>query len=244
MMELQTLTREERGSIAASIPYTQVQGFLRWVYVWMFIGLAVTAGAALFTLNSPALMEIRTNPIVVFGAFFVQLGLVFGIGWGMSRISPGVAALLFMVYAALNGFVFSLLLAFFSIGEVFGAFATTSILFGIMTIIGFTTTYDLTKLGGFLGMAVIGLLVAIIVNIFLGSSILNFIISLVGVVIFTGLTAYDTQNLKLMGAQPEIQNDGALAAKMSIFGALGLYINFINIFIFLLQLTGGGGSND
>lgn len=230
--------RAERAPI--SIPYAEVKPLLRWVYVWMFLGLLVTAGMALFTINSPALLALRSNGAVVFGSFFLQLGLVIGISWGIQRLSPGLAAGLFMAYAALNGFVFSLLLLYFNVGEIFAAFATTSILFAIMSVVGFTTDIDLTKMGSFLMMALIGLIVAMVVNIFLASSMLNFLISLIGVVIFTALTAYDTQNIKRMAASPEMQEDGSLVAKMSIFGALSLYLNFINIFIFLLQLMGGG----
>jgi FtsH-binding integral membrane protein len=220
--------------------YAQVRPLLKWVYVWMAFGLVVTAATAFFTTTSPALLALAGNPLVVFGSLFAQIGLVLAINFGINRMSPGVAGGLFIAYAALNGFVFGLILMFFTAASVFAAFATTAILFGIMTIIGFTTNMDLTRFGNLLMMAVIGLFVAIIVNMFLGSGILNFIISVVGVLIFMGLTAYDTQNLKRMAADPILQADGTMVAKMSIFGALALYINFINIFLFLLQLMGGG----
>lgn len=227
-------------AIPSSLLYEEVRPLLKWVYVWMFFGLIVTTAVAFLTTTSTALLEIRANPIVVFGSFFLQLGLVIGISAAIHKLSPGIAAGLFILYAALNGFVFSVVLLYFSAASVVAAFVTTSLLFGAMTVFGFTTTIDLTKMGSFLMMAVIGLLIAIIVNMFLGSGLLDFVISIVGVIIFTALTAYDTQNIKRMAADPELQGNSAMFAKMSIIGALALYLNFINIFLFLLQLMSGG----
>jgi hypothetical protein len=223
-----------------SVPYNQVQPLLRWVYIWMFVGLGTTALAAVMTVSNEALISLASNSTLVFALFFVEIGIVVGISWGINRISAGVASALFLLYAAINGFVLSLILLVFTSGELAAAFGTTAILFGIMSVVGFTTDIDLTRLGGFLFMALIGLIVAMVVNFFLGSTMLNFIISIIGVIIFTALTAYDTQMLKRMAAHPEMQPGGTMIAKMSIFGALMLYINFINIFIFLLSIMGGG----
>ncbi|MCS7072022.1 MAG: Bax inhibitor-1/YccA family protein, partial [Anaerolinea sp.] len=141
------------------------------------------------------------------------------------------------------GFSLSLILLVFNLGTIFTAFGTTAILFGIMALVGFTTEMDLTKLGRILFFALIGLVIATVVNMFVGWSTLNFIISVIGVLIFMGLTAYDVQNIKRMAATPEIAGDTQMMAKVAIFGALSLYLNFINIFLFLLQLM-GGSSND
>jgi hypothetical protein len=228
--------------VPATITYGAVRPILKWVYAWMMIGLLVTAGVAFFTATTPALLQLSMNPVIAIGAFAVQIVLVIALGFLINRVSPAVAAVMFLLYAATLGFSLSILMLAFDVGSLAAAFGTTAILFGIMTIVGFTTDIDLSKFGNLLIMAVIGLIVAMVVNIFIGSSFLTFIISIVGVLIFMGLTAYDTQNIKRMAASPEIQADGTLAAKVSIFGALSLYINFINIFLFLLRIMGGGGS--
>lgn len=228
-------------SIPSSLSYAEVRPLLRWVYAWMFLGLLVTAAVAFLTTTSEALLALRSSPAVVFGSFFAQIGLVVAISWGMRRLSPSLAATLFMVYAAINGFVFSMILMYFDVGSVFAAFATTAIVFGAMSMVGYTTDRDLTNLGGYLLMALIGLIVAMVVNMFLGSSMMDFVISLIGVLIFTALTAYDTQKIKRMAENAEIQSDGTMVAKLAILGALTLYLDFVNLFLFLLRLMGGGG---
>ena len=227
-------------AIPSTLSYSEVRPLLRWVYAWMFLGLLVTASVAFLTTTSEALMAIRTSPGIVFGSLIAQIGLVVAISWGIRRISPTLAAVLFMAYAAINGFVFSMILLYFDVGSVFAAFATTAIVFGAMSVVGYTTETDLTKLGGYLMMALIGLVIAMIVNIFLGSSTMDFIISIIGVLIFTALTAYDTQKIKRMAADANIQADGTVTAKLAVLGALTLYLDFVNLFLFLLRLMGGG----
>ncbi len=235
---------DKTREIPLSQTYGQVKPLLKWVYAWMLIGLLVTTFTATFTASTPALVELTLNPIVAIGAFVVQIGLVIALSAMINRLSPAAAAIMFLVYAATLGFSLSLVLLVFNLGSLAAAFGTTAILFGIMTIIGFTTDIDLSRFGNLLLMAVIGLVIAMIVNMLIGSSILTMIISFVGVLIFMGLTAYDTQNIKRMAAAPEIQEDQSMMAKYAIYGALSLYINFINIFLFLLQIMGGGSSND
>jgi len=147
-----------------------------------------------------------------------------------------VATLLFMLYAALNGFTLSIILLAFTGTSLFLAFGTTAALFAVMSIIGYTTKLDLSKMGTFLMMAVIGLVIAMVVNIFVGSGPLDTIISVVGVLIFTALTAYDTQRIGRMAAQMNVNGDSEV--KFGIFGALRLYLDFINMFLFVLRLTG------
>lgn len=231
-----------------AIPLTQTYGevkpLLKWVYAWMLIGLVVTTFTAAFTASTPALLELSLNPVVSIGSFIVQIGLVIALSAMIERLSPTAAAVLFVLYAATLGFSLSLVLLAFNLGSLAAAFGTTAILFGIMTFLGFTTDIDLSRFGSLLIMAVIGLIIASVVNLLIGSSVLTLIISVVGVLIFMGLTAYDTQNIKRMAAAPEIQGDSAMLAKYAVYGALSLYINFINIFLFLLQIMGGSSSND
>lgn len=228
-----------RNQPAVSVSYETARPLIKWTYAWMLIGLLVTTAVAWFTASSPALVEVRATPAIAIGVFIGQIVLVVALSWAINRISPALAAVLFMIYAGTVGFSLSLLLLAFSIGSITAAFLTTAILFGVMSIFGFTTDTDLTKFRNLIFFALIGIIIALVVNMFIGSGMLNFIISVLGVLIFMGLTAYDTQNLKRMAASIELQGDQALMAKMSIFGALSLYLNFINIFIFLLQIMGG-----
>lgn len=228
--------------VPVSQTYSDVQPLIKWVFAWMGIGLLVTAMVAFFTATSPALVEVRTNPVIAIGSMIAQVVLVLVLSFAINKVSPGMAAMLFLGYAALMGFSLSLVLLVFNLGSVFAAFATTAILFGIMAIVGFTTQTDLTKFGRLLMFALIGLFIAMIVNLFVGWSFLNFAISVLGVLIFMGLTAYDVQNIKRMAAAPEITGDQQMMAKVAIFEALSLYLNFINIFIFLLQIMGGSNN--
>ncbi len=212
-----------------------LQSIMRQVYVWMGLGMVLTAAVAYLTVNT-ALVTLATNPVILIVALVAEVGLVMGISFGFSRISAAVATTLFLVYAALNGFTLSLVLLAFTSTSVFAALVATAALFGAMSIIGYTTHVDLSKFGTFLMMAVIGLLIAMIVNIFVNSGPLSLIVSVAGVLIFTGLTAYDTQQIGRMAAQMDA--NGEAGAKLSIFGALKLYLDFINMFLFILRLIG------
>lgn len=230
---------EKSRQLPAAQSYSDVKPLLKWVYAWMMIGLLVTTATAIFTANTPALLALATNPIVVIIAFVVQIGVVIAIGVLLKRLSPGATAALFLFYAATLGFSLSLVLLMFNVSSLAAAFGTTAVLFGIMTVIGFTTDIDLSRFRNLLFMALIGVIVASFINLLLGSSVLTLIISIVGVLVFMGLTAYDTQNIRRMASSPEIQADGSMVAKFAIYGALSLYLNFINIFLFLLQIMGG-----
>ncbi len=212
-----------------------LQSIMRQVYMWMGLGLLITAGVAFVTVNSP-LINLAANPVALLVAVIAELGLVLGISFGFNRISALTATGLFLVYAALNGFTLSLVLLAFTSTSVFSALIATAALFGAMSIIGYTTHVDLSKFGTFLMMGLIGLLIAMIVSIFINSGPLNLIINVVGVLLFTGLTAFDTQRIGRMAAQMDAH--GEAAAKMSVFGALKLYLDFINMFLFILRLVG------
>jgi len=212
-----------------------LQAIMRQVYTWMVLGMLITTVVAYVT-TSTSLIDLATNPIILLIAVLAEFGLVLVISRGLDRLSSGTATMLFMLYAALNGFTLSMLLLAFSIASVFLAFAATAALFGVMSIIGYTTKVDLSRMGTYLMMGVIGLIIAMVINLFLSSSLLDTLISMAGVLIFTALTAYDTQRIGRMAAQMSINGDAAL--KFGIFGALKLYLDFINMFLFVLRLTG------
>lgn len=211
-----------------------LQSVMRQVYTWMVLGMLITAAVAFFTVNTP-LIGLAVNPVILIVAVIAEFSLVIGINFGFRRLSAGVAALLFFAYAALNGFTLSIVMSAFSLGSVVGSFVATAALFGAMTIIGYTTHVDLSNMGTFLMMGVIGLVIAMVVNMFISSGPLDLIISIAGVLIFTALTAYDTQRIGRMAEQMNMEGDSA--AKFGILGALELYLDFINMFLFILQLT-------
>lgn len=213
-----------------------MQPVMRQVYVWMGLGTLLTAVVAYLTVST-SLIYLAMNPIVLIVAMVAELGLVMGLSFGLNRLPVAAARGLFFVYAALNGFTLSVVLLAYASATVVTAFVATSALFGAMSIVGYTTTMDLTKMGTYLMMGVIGLLIAMVVNIFVGSGPLDMLISVAGVLIFTALTAYDTQRISRMAASVSAEGDGA--AKLGIYGALKLYLDFINMFLFMLRLMGG-----
>jgi len=212
-----------------------ITSIMRQVYIWMVLGMLLSTVVAFLTVSTP-LMDLAANPIVMLIAVVVEFGVVLGISAGFNRLSAGMATLLFFVYAALNGFTISIVLLAFDIETVFLAFASTAALFAAMSLIGYTTHADLSKLGTYLMMALFGLIIASVINLFVGSGPLDLIISIVGVLIFTGLTAYDTQSISRMATQMSWQGDAEI--KIGIFGALQLYLDFINMFLFLLRIFG------
>jgi hypothetical protein len=212
-----------------------LQSIMRQVYTWMVLGMLITTVVA-FVTASTSLVNLATNPIILLIAVLAEFGLVLVISRGLNRLSAGAATLLFMLYAALNGFTLSIVLLAFTGASLFLAFATTAALFGVMSIIGYTTKVDLSRMGTYLMMGVMGLVIAMVINIFVGSGPLDTIISVAGVLIFTALTAYDTQRIGRMAAQMNVTGDSEV--KFGIFGALKLYLDFINMFLFVLRLTG------
>ena len=212
-----------------------LQSIMRQVYIWMGLGMMLTAVVAYVTVST-SLINLAANPIILVVAIIAEFGLVIAINFAFQRISSGVAAAFFFAYAALNGFTLSIVLLVFSIASIFVAFAATAALFGAMSIIGYTTKVDLSKMGTYLMMGVIGLVIAMVVNMFVNSGPLDTLISMAGVLIFTALTAYDTQRIGRMAAGMSM--NGESAAKFGIFGALKLYLDFINMFLFMLRLVG------
>lgn len=206
---------------------------IRQVYAWMGAGLAITAIMALITLSSPTIFKAITgNRLVFYGLMIGELALVFTLSGAINRLSAAVATLIFIAYSALNGVTLSVVALVYTANSVASTFVITAGMFGAMSIYGYMTKRDLTSWSSFLFMGLIGVVIASIVNIFVGSSAVSWVISGIGVIVFTGLTAYDTWKIKDLAAQ------GTEGRKPAILGALTLYLDFINLFLMLLRFTG------
>jgi uncharacterized protein len=218
-----------------AIAAERVTRFLRSVYGWMCAGLAITAAVAYGVVSSPALVgSLASNPLLLIGLVVAQLALVFVLAARVTQLAPGLAAGLFVAYAALTGVTMSLILLVYTGESVVTTFVVTAGMFGALALYGTMTTRSLAGVGQFAFMGLIGLIIASLVGLFWKSDALQFLISVVGVIVFTGLTAYDAQRLKQMAlALPEGQV-GAYA----VVGALSLYLDFINLFLMLLRFTG------
>jgi uncharacterized protein len=216
--------------------------FIANVFLWMFVALGISAFCAyVFATDSTLvsmLYDMETGRNTGFGTIvmFAPLAFVLLISFGFNRLSYGVLTLVFIAFAIVMGISLSYILLLYTAGSVIGVFATASLLFGVMAVAGYTTQQDLTKFGAILTMFLIGIVIASLVNMFLRSSGLNMIISYIGVAVFVGLTAYDVQKLKRIGAGLEYGD--ASAKKMAIMGALTLYLDFINLFLMLLRIFG------
>ena len=225
--------------IPLSAPRVEIRPLLKNVYMWMTLGLLLTTAVAVVTNTVEPLRNLALNPVVLIIAVVAQLGLVLGLSFGLRRFSAQTATVMFLLYAGTMGFTLSLILLAYETTSIVAALGTTAVLFGTMTVLGLTTQMDLSKMGTYLFIGLIGLVIAMVVNIFLRSSGLEFIISIAGVLIFTGLAAYDTQKIKQMAMDPAIEAEGPeLMQKLSIMGALTLYLDFVNLFLFLLRLFG------
>jgi len=216
--------------------------FLANVFMWMFVALGISALCAYVFSTTPAFLNLIIDPAThslsgfAYLVMFAPLAFVLIMSFGVNRISYPVLALLFVAYSAVTGISLSFWLLAFTASSVLGVFLTTSIVFGIMAIAGYTTKQDLTKFGSILIMFLIGIVVASIVNFFLHSSGLDMLISYIGVAVFVGLTAYDVQKLKNIGAG--LTYGDATASKMALMGGLTLYLDFINLFLMLLRIFG------
>jgi FtsH-binding integral membrane protein len=215
-----------------------LESVLRHVYIWMTLGLFITAGVAAFVSASPLFQVLTGQPLIFFGLLIVELALVMGLSWGIKHISTATAISLFLLYAALNGLTLSMLTIVYSLDSIAFTFIASAAMFGAMSIIGFTTKIDLSKMGTFLLMGLIGLVIAMIVNIFWANSFLGWLVTFAGIFLFLGLTVFDTQRIKRMTATALQQGDEDIESHLGILGALSLYLDFINLFLFLLRLTG------
>jgi FtsH-binding integral membrane protein len=213
----------------------RVNPFLRAVYGWMCVGLIVTALTATFVASSPTLVTaVVTNRLLFWGLVIAQLGIVFVLSARVQQLAPSTASLLFIGYSALTGVTLSVVLLVFTGESIATTFVVTAGMFGALAFYGAVTRRDLTGFGSFLFMGLVGLILASIVGLFWQNDALQFVISFIGVIVFTGLTAYDAQRLKVMAMATPSGESGSYA----IVGALALYLDFINLFMFLLRFLG------
>lgn len=211
--------------------------FVRRVYNWMALGLGVTAVTSLFTVNSPALLHlIFGTPMVLFVLIIAELGIVMGLSAAINRLSSSTALLMFFGYSFLNGLTLAAIFMVYTKASIANTFFVTAGTFGVMSVYGYTTKRDLTSWGSLLTMGLIGIIIASLVNIFLRSPQVYWLITYVGVIIFVGLTAYDAQQIKAMAMGGFAGEE--MERKASVIGALRLYLDFINLFLLLLRIFG------
>jgi len=214
-----------------------IAAFFNAVYGWMAAGLGLTALVAWLVANNIQALTATHGPMII-GLFIAQIVLVMAISGAVNRISANVATIMFLVFSALNGVTLAGIFLVYAHVTLAGTFLVTAVTFGAMSIYGMVTQRDLTRFGSLLFMALIGIILASVVNLFLASSALYMAVTYLGVLLFVGLTAYDTQRLK--GLAIGTANNQAMAARYSIVGALMLYLDFLNLFLFLLQILGSG----
>ncbi len=211
--------------------------FLPRVYGWMTAGLALTALTALLTLASPELLRlIFGNRMVFYVLIFGELGLVIALSAAINRIGVVAATLMFLLYSALNGVTFAAIFLVYTSSSIASTFFIAAGTFAAMSVYGYTTRRDLTGWGSFFFMGLVGIIIASLVNIFLQSAMITWVVSYIGVFVFVGLTAYDTQKIKQIGEAGFASEEGR--KKAAIIGALRLYLDFINLFLMLLRILG------
>jgi uncharacterized protein len=217
----------------------KVNAFIRSVYNWMAIGLGLTGLVAFYVSNSEFLIRlIFGNQILFFGLIIGELALVFTLSSRVNKMQATTATALFILYAALNGATLSFIFLIYTRSSITSTFFICAATFVACSIYGMTTKRDLTSMGGFMTMGLIGIIIASVVNMFIRSSGMSMIISYIGVIVFVGLTAYDTQKLKSMALNQPDGVGAGVVRKGAILGALSLYLDFINLFLMLLRILG------
>src|SRR5262245_9188575 len=210
--------------------------FLGQVYAWMTAGLLVTSAVAAYTASTPVVLNlIYGNPYTIWILFIAQIGLVIGLSAAIDRLAPPAAVALFIGYAALNGLTLSALLLVYTSTSIAQAFLAAAATFLVMSLYGTTTKRDLSTAGNLVVMALIGFVIGSVINLFWANSALYWVLTYLGIAIFIGLTAYDTQQIKRMSQQAQ---DDTSARRLAIIGALKLYLDFINLFVLLLRIFG------
>ncbi|MAL17105.1 MAG: hypothetical protein CL670_06095 [Balneola sp.] len=227
-MNTQHLTAEQVKSVQAS--------FINKVYGWMALALALTGFVALRTADSGFASTVAQNQILFFGIALAEIGLVVWLSSRINSMNASMAIGLFLLYSALNGLTMSIIFLIYTSASIASTFFITAGTFGVMSAYGYFTKKDLTSIGNIAFMGLIGIIIASIVNIFLQSSMLYWLVTYAGVLVFVGLTAYDTQKIKKMSLEMDIESEEG--SKGAIMGALALYLDFINMFIFLLRIFG------
>ncbi|MCR5366624.1 MAG: Bax inhibitor-1/YccA family protein [Prevotella sp.] len=226
--------------LSADQQLTMSEAFLilmRKVYGWMTLALVITGLTAYGVATSPGILQaIYTNQILFWGLIIAEFALVFGVSAAINRLSLTTATLMFILYSVINGALLSYIFLAYTASSIATVFFITAGTFGTMALIGYTTKTDLSSMGKILFMALIGLIIATVVNLFIKSSGFTLILSYVGVLIFVGLTAWDSQKIKQMLLQAP--DAGEASQKLALLGALTLYLDFINLFIYLLRIFG------
>lgn len=231
--ELSTsVSRERELEMSAAFPI-----LMRKVYVWMSLALVITGFTAYYVAsNESLLMTIVTNQILFWGLVIAELVLVIALSAAINKLSLTVATFMFVAYSVINGVTLSFIFIVYAMSSIASAFLITAGTFAAMALFGYFTKTDLTSMGKILMMALVGIIIATIVNIFLKSSGLEMILNYLGVLVFVGLTAYDSQKIKQMLLQAPDAGEGA--QKIALLGALSLYLDFINLFLYILRLFG------
>ena len=230
-METNEITKTFTRSVAQA-------SLFRSVYVWMTLALVITGFTALYVAKSYTLLNLMLqNQMAFWGVLIAELGLVFYMSARINRISFTTATILFIVYSILNGVTMSMLFLIYTMSSIATTFFVTAGTFGAMALFGYATKKDLTRIGNLCIMGVIGLIIASLVNMFLHNSMMDLIISYVGVLLFVGLTAYDSQKIKQMLSGEDIEVNKT-TQKIALMGALTLYLDFINLFLYLLRILG------
>ncbi|MGZ3777522.1 MAG: Bax inhibitor-1/YccA family protein [Mucilaginibacter sp.] len=236
------------GSTTGGDAQTVAKDFFGRVFAFMFAGLAISALLAYIFTSNPAFTEYlfdvsangRSAPSALgYLVIFAPIGFVMLMSFGFSKLSQGALAVVFLLYSAVNGISFAFILSQYAGSSILGCFLGSAAMFGVMAVMGYTTDKDLTSMGRLLFMGLIGILIASLINILIGSAMMDYVVSILGVIIFTGLTAYDTQKLKHIGMGLQYGDvSKADTNKMAILGALNLYLDFVNLFLFVLRLFG------
>ena len=231
-LNFDAMTREQGLSMSAAFP-----ALMRKVYVWMALALVITGATAYGVATSPGILTaLFSNQLLFWGLVIAEFALVIGITAAINRLSLTTATLMFILYSVINGAVLSSIFVIYTMSSIASVFFITAGTFSVMALIGYTTKTDLTSMGKILFMALIGIIIATVVNIFLKSSGLEMIVSYLGVLIFVGLTAYDSQKIKRMLQMAPDASEGS--QKIALLGALTLYLDFVNLFIYLLRIFG------
>ncbi|RLD40538.1 MAG: BAX inhibitor (BI)-1/YccA family protein [Bacteroidetes bacterium] len=228
-------------STVSSQTIPMAKTYLSGVFMWMFLALGITAATAWLFATTPSLMGMlitETGSMSITGwiVMLAPLGLVLWLSAGINRMAASTMVLVFIAFSVLMGASLSFIFLAYTGASIAKTFVITSGMFGTMAVVGYTTKTDLTKFGSLMMMGLVGIIIASVVNMFMQSSTMDYIISFIGVLVFTGLTAYDVQKLKRIGSQ--VTEGSESARKMTIMGALTLYLDFINLFLFLLRIFG------
>lgn len=231
-LNFQGIPAERQWDVSAAFPV-----LMRKVYVWMTMALVITGFTAYGVATSPGILQaICSNQILFWGLVIAEFALVIGVSAAINRLSLTMATLMFILYSVINGALLSFIFLAYTASSIATVFFITAGTFAVMAFIGYTTKTDLTSMGKILMMALIGLIIATLVNLFIKSSGFTLILSYVGVLVFVGLTAYDSQKIKQMLLQAPDAGEGA--QKLALLGALSLYLDFINLFLYLLRIFG------